>query len=431
VTGRRPRVRRGRKVGRRARGGAERARGSLRHFRQATILAVAITAMILLLFSLDDGGAPTSAAAQVAEIPDTVSIIENVPLEDLQAPAVEEDSAQPIRADTLVRAAREEAIRTARGLWYGLLGNIPKFVVAALVLLLAWGMVRVVRPLMRRALKHWERSAAATALVGIAIWLLAIGVVVSVIAGDIRAMVGSIGLVGLALSWALQTPIESFTGWLLNSFQGYYRVGDRISVGEVFGDVYKIDFLTTTVWEIGSPERPGAPVQAEQPTGRLITFPNSEVLAGSIVNLTRDFPYVWDELTIPVANRSDLRYGTELLRKIAAERIEPQMQLPAEQYERILRSAGLETSVPREAQVFVSLDDSWTNLTVRYLVPARERRRWKSELAATAMVELNRPEHEDRLIPVFPRRQIQIIGSDGKPKDLTWVDGGVGQHPER
>ena len=32
-------------------------------------------------------------------------------------------------------------------------------------------------------------------------------------------------------SLPLQTPIESFTGWLLNSFRGYYRVGDRIEVG--------------------------------------------------------------------------------------------------------------------------------------------------------------------------------------------------------
>ena len=78
---------------------------------------------------------------------------------------------------------------------------------------------------------------------------------------------GRSGLVGLALSWALQTPIESFTGWLLNSFQGYYRVGDRIEVADVFGDVAEIDLLTTTVWELGGPQRTGF-IHAEQPTGR-------------------------------------------------------------------------------------------------------------------------------------------------------------------
>src|SRR5690606_20504185 len=132
---------------------------------------------------------------------------------------------------TLLAAARAEAEGTVRRLWYGFLSNLPKFLVAIFVLLLAGASVRIVRPILRRVLGQWERASAATAVLGIAIWLLAIGIAVSVLAGDVRALVGSLGLVGLALSWALQTPIESFTGWLLNSFQGYYRVGDRIAVG--------------------------------------------------------------------------------------------------------------------------------------------------------------------------------------------------------
>lgn len=59
-----------------------------------------------------------------------------------------------------------------------------------------------------------------------------------------------------AASWALQTPIESFTGWLLNAFRAYYGVGDRVAVGDVFGDVFSIDILTTTVWEAGGRVRP-------------------------------------------------------------------------------------------------------------------------------------------------------------------------------
>jgi small-conductance mechanosensitive channel len=276
--------------------------------------------------------------------------------------------------------------------------------------------VRLVRPVLRRAVGQWDRGNAFVALFGIVAWLLAIGVAVSVIAGDVRAMLGSLGLIGLALSWALQTPIESFTGWLLNSFRGYYRVGDRVAVGEVFGDVYQIDPLNTTVWEIGSPGR--GFVQAEQPTGRLITFPNNEVLAGSIVNLTRDFPYVWDEVTAPVGNKSDMVYATSVLLSVAKRVIGEQMVAPAGEYERILLAARLETSISREPQVFVSMDDSWTNLTVRYLVAARERRRWGSMLAQEILTELNRPEHSDRIISVFPRRQIQFIGPDGKAREL-------------
>jgi two-component sensor histidine kinase len=45
-----------------------------------------------------------------------------------------------------------------------------------------------------------------------------------------------------------------------------------------------------TVWEIGGPDRPPGQIHAEQPTGRLITFPNNEILTGTVVNLTPRTP---------------------------------------------------------------------------------------------------------------------------------------------
>jgi len=406
------------------------ARNRLRGFRQATILAVAITAFILLLFAPEEGSGavqtPTpadTAAAPAAPTPDTVAIIERIATEDLVA--AEPDEEPDVRPDTLAREAVDEALGTLRTLWISFLGNLPRVVVALAVLLFAWGLTRLFRPLLRRMLRGWERTNAAVALFGVGVWLVAIGISVSVLVGDIRALIGSLGLVGLALSWALQTPIESFTGWLMNSFQGYYRVGDRVAVGEVFGDVYRIDVLTTTVWEIGGPGRDGF-VEAEQPTGRLITFPNYEVLRGSIVNLTRDFPYVWDEISVPVGNRSDLVYATDVLSKVAMRIVGEQMAAPARRYEAVLRAARLDSNVADHPQVFVSLDDSWTSLTIRYLVGARERRKWKSALSAEISAELNRPEHEDRIRSVFPRRQIQLIGPDGKPRE---VPGSPGDEP--
>jgi small-conductance mechanosensitive channel len=407
------------------------ARARLRGFRQATILAVAITGFMLLILAPEEAGVAqegvaadtTAAAVQLDEIPDTVAVIRQIPVEELQRSAAGVSEAEEeVRADTLARVATEEAARTIRNLWNGFLGNLPKFLVALGALTIAWVLVRLLRPLLRRVLGRWERADATATLFGIAIWILAIGIAVSVIAGDIRALVGSFGLVGLALSWALQTPIESFTGWLLNSFQGYYRVGDRVAVGDVFGDVYRIDFLTTTVWEYGGPDRPPGQVRAEQPTGRLITFPNNEVLTGTVVNYTRDFPYVWDEMAVPVANESDLRYAIAVLTTVARDLLGSYMAEPARHYEEILRRADLASSIAGEPQVFISLDESWTNLTIRYLVGARERRKWKSELAVRVTEELNKPEHAGRILSAYPRQQIQFITPDGAPAAATWLE---------
>jgi small-conductance mechanosensitive channel len=370
------------------------ARTRLRHFRQATVTAVALTGLLLLLFSPGRADLPAEGMAATNPVQETG---ENG---DVESESVEEKT--------------EEAIGSLTQLWQGLYRNLPKILLALLILFLAWILVHLLRPLLRRSLKRWERFDAAAALVGIAVWLLAVGIALSILAGDIRALMGSLGLIGLALSWALQTPIESFTGWLLNSFKGYYRVGDRILVGEVFGDVYRIDFLTTTLWEIGDPHRPGF-VTAEQPTGRLVTFPNNEVLTGTVVNLTRDFPYVWDELTVQIANESDLHHAVGVLETLARELLASYMVEPARLYGKILQREGLEESVPEKPAVFVSLSESWTDVSIRYLVGARERRTWKSRLSARVNEELRKPEHADRIFPIYPRRQLQWVGPGGRP----------------
>lgn len=390
VRGRRARRRRGRA----GRSTTDRGQSALRGFRGATLIAIAITSFLLLV--ADPGG---EAQTMPDTLPDTVSIIEPVSVEDLR----EEEEAP--RRDPEPVAAAEEATDTLREIGAAFVEFLPRLLIALLIFVAAGVLVRLLRPLLRRALASFERADAYTALIAIGIWLIALGVAFGVIAGDVRALLGSLGLIGLALSWALQAPIESFTGWLLNSFRGYYRVGDRVAVGEVFGDVYRIDLLTTTVWEYGGPDRPPGSVRAEQPTGRLITFPNNEVLTGTVVNYTRDFPYVWDEITFPLSHEADLRYAMEVVRRAAVAAIGDEMREPARAYGRILVSAGLEPGVPDEPQVFVSNADSWNDLTVRYLVPARARRVWKSELTVGLSEEMAKPEHRGRIITGYPRQE--------------------------
>ncbi len=397
------------------------AQNRLKRFAQASILTVAITGFLLLLLAPSEAGYSQDTTTTEEQIPDSVAIIDQVATEELipSEETAEEDSAA-LQPKDVGRAAKDEAVGTLRNLWNGFYANLPKLLVALVALLLAWGLVKLVQALLRRTIGDWKNSGAIITLATISLWLLAIGLAISVVAGDIRALLGSLGLVGLALSWSLQTPIESFTGWLLNSFQGYYRVGDRISVGEVFGDVYKIDFLTTTVWEIGAPYRDGF-VQAEQPTGRLVTFPNNEVLTGTVVNLTGDFPYVWDELAVAVANESNLSVSMEVIERVANDLLGDYMKEPAERYERILKDANLEYSIDTRPQIYISLNESWTDVIVRYLVGARERRGWKSQLSLKIMEELNRMEHKGKIKAVYPRQQVQFVNANGDPDEVTEI----------
>jgi small-conductance mechanosensitive channel len=341
---------------------------------------------------------------------------------DLFSAAADSGSAGVRPGDVTAQESAEEAVATVKSLIYGFYSTLPRVIVAIIVLFTAWLFSLVTRPLLRRLVRTWESLNAFSAVVGLVIWFLALGIAVSVLAGDIRGLVGSLGLIGLALSWALQAPIESFTGWLLNSFKGYYRVGDRIAVGDVFGDVYRIDFLTTTVWEIGDPFKEGF-VHAEQPTGRLVTFPNNAVLTGTVVNLTRDFPFVWDELMVQVSNESDLAYTVATFEQVARDLFGSAMADSSLKYARILEAEGLEVSVANEPKAFVALSDSWTEVTLRYLVNVRERRKWKSDLAFNILEKINKEDHGGRILAVYPRRQVQFVDPHGVPRDFRDATG--------
>ena len=373
------------------------AENRLKKFRQSTILAVAVTGFILLLFS----------GSNLSSMEEQVMKNQTDSTEITTQAIVTEPGTKPEKA-------ADEAIGALQNMWNSFTFNYPKILIAIACLVLAWLLTWLIKFILRRSFRRLKSIDGITTLVAIVIWALAIGVVFSVVAGDIRALIGSFGLIGLALSWALQTPIESFTGWLLNTFRRYYKVGDRIRVGDVFGDVYRIDFLSTTVWEIGSPYQPGF-VSAEQPTGRLVTFPNNEILTGTVINLTGDFPFVWDELDVMIANESDVPFAIKVLEKTASDILGNYMHEPAKRYSAILHKAGLDDEVPEKPQVFVASSDSGTDIIIRYLVGARERRKWKSYLLLKISEEINKPGYKSKIIMVYPRQQIQLIDADGVP----------------
>jgi small-conductance mechanosensitive channel len=322
---------------------------------------------------------------------------------------VRADSALPLQsADTASNTSQavQEAAGTLRHLADSAYAFLPKLAIAIVILAIAGLAATLLRPALRRLFGSWSRGAAASAGIGILLWIIAIGAALAVLTGDARTLLGSVGLLGLALSWALQAPIESFSAWVLNSFREYYRTGDRIAVGDVFGDVHRIDFLTTTVWEAGRPDANGL---GGGPTGGLITFPNSEVLRANIVNYTRDFPWVWDEITVGVANESDIRLAMERAAVVADRIVGRDMKEPAAGYRSLLARERLDADIAESPQVFLTAADAWMNISVRYLVQVRRKRLAASRLLLALSEDFASEEHKGRIIGAYPYRRVELV----------------------
>jgi small-conductance mechanosensitive channel len=201
----------------------------------------------------------------------------------------------------------------------------------------------------------------------------------------------SLGIVGFAVTFALQQPLFSLIGWVYIVVKRPYRVGDRVSIEGSRGDVVEVDFLVTTLWEAG-----GDLVSTNQPSGRIITLPNSVVLSSHVFNHSwEEFPYVWNELAIQVAYETDLAFVRETMVRVTDDYLGDEMAVRIATYRERLAETAVDLEVRDRPTVNVRQRESWVELRVRYLVHPRRGTRVRNTLYERILAELN--EHPDRV----------------------------------
>jgi small-conductance mechanosensitive channel len=80
--------------------------------------------------------------------------------------------------------------------------------------------------------------------------LLIFAIILSLLFANWYAAMVSFGIVSLILGFALQNIITSFFGWLYILIRKLYEVGDRIKIGNVYGDIISVSYIDTTLWEL-------------------------------------------------------------------------------------------------------------------------------------------------------------------------------------
>jgi small-conductance mechanosensitive channel len=186
----------------------------------------------------------------------------------------------------------------------------------------------------------------------------------------------SFGIVGFAVTFALQQPLLSVIGWVYILLKRPYAVGDRVRIAEARGDVVDVDFLVTTLWEVG-----GDLVTGHQPSGRAVTVPNSVVLSSEVYNYSlSEFPYVWNELAVQVSYETDLAFARSEMAAVADEMLGDEMERRIERYRDALSETPVELEVGERPTVNVAQEESWVELRVRYLVHPKRMQRRRNDL---------------------------------------------------
>ncbi len=195
----------------------------------------------------------------------------------------------------------------------------------------------------------------------------------------------SLGILGFAVTFALQQPLLSLIGWGYILINQPYQVGDRVRIETAKGDVIDVDFLVTILWEIN-----GDLVSSNQPSGRIVTVPNSVVLSSEVFNYSwEEFPYVWNELSIQVAYESDIEFARQLMRSVADDYLGDAMAKNVQRYRQVLEDTPVELQVRERPSVNIIQKESWVELQLRYLVHPKQGQLVRNDLYEQVISEFN------------------------------------------
>ena len=282
--------------------------------------------------------------------------------------------------------------------WVGLTAENGRKVLASLVLvaamLLASSLIRrLIGLILSRAdhatvqTKFWTRQAVSlTAAIGLFLGLLSIWF------GDPARLATAFGLMSAGFAFALQQVVTALAGYVVILRGSTFRVGDRVSMGGVRGDVMRLGFIQTTIMEMGQP--PSAPTQdhptwvkSRQFTGRIVSVSNSRIFTEPVFNYTRDFAYIWEEMAIPVHFDAPCeRVESILLAASRAYAVDP-TALERLELENLERRFGVKAH-DFEPRVYWRITHDWMELTIRFLTPVHGTRDIKDRMSRFVHAQL-------------------------------------------
>jgi small-conductance mechanosensitive channel len=187
------------------------------------------------------------------------------------------------------------------------------------------------------------------------------------------------------LTVALQKVITSFAGYFSILRGNTFSVGDRITMGGVRGDVVSLTYLRTTIMEMGQPpsvqsEEPVMWVEGRQYTGRIVTITNDKVFDTPVYNYTREFPFVWEEIRVPVRHEDPWREVEALLLELVKKHSAEIMAAAEATLPVLLDRFALFEKPDVAPHTFVRLTDNWVEVTVRFIARDHGVRELKSTI---------------------------------------------------
>lgn len=258
----------------------------------------------------------------------------------------------------------------------------------------------------------WTRQGAS-----IAAALTAVVALLSIWFDDPRRLTTGLGIFSAGLAFALQRVVTALAGYVVIVRGNTFTVGDRITMGGVRGDVIALTFMQTKIMEMGQPPAvqgadPAMWVRSRQFTGRIVTVTNDKVFDEPVYNYTREFPFIWEEMHVPIPYRADRRRAEAILLECVGRATGP-IDRESEPVRRAIEKRYFLSVDDLTPRVFYRMTDNWLELSVRFIVREHGIRELKDDITRDvlerfdeAAIEIASATFEVAAIPTLRVQQV-------------------------
>ena len=260
-----------------------------------------------------------------------------------------------------------------------------RWITAVVGLVVILTLVRLFQRALPRYVRDTDMRYRTRKFAGIMGFVLAVLFLVSVFSDRLGSLTVAFGVVGAGIAFALQEVITGIAGWVAVSFGHFYKSGDRIQMGGITGDVIDISVLRTTLMECGGW------VKGDQYNGRIVRISNGTVFREPVYNYSADFPFLWDEIMMPVRYGGDMGEAQRILEKVLSEVVGEYAAYAKAAWEQIVKKYKIEDAKVAPAVTMV-LNENWIEFSLRYVVDYKERRGRKHRIFARILEEFEKTE---------------------------------------
>lgn len=265
-------------------------------------------------------------------------------------------------------------IEDVRDNLFDLMGIYRGLVVGLTTVIVLWILYKLVTKGVRRYLTSREQQRPENVQQFMLVWRyawmgLAVAFGLIAFSGSLSGIGLSAAFLGMILGWSLQAPVTGIAAWLMIILKSPFRIGDRVIISGIIGDVVDINLTHVLLNQVGGT------IGGEEKSNRAVLIPNATLFQQVIYNYTFEgletdsdkestASYILDEVVVMITFRSELNEAERLL-ILAAKEVTRD----------IVEETGQEPFI--RAEIF----DYGVRIRLRYNTLAKDRQRITSDIS--------------------------------------------------